>query len=828
MADRIKGITVEIGGDTTGLSKALAGVNKEIRDTQSQLKDVNKLLKLDPTNSTLIEQKFKLLGQSVDDTKKKLNDLKSVQNQMDAGLKNGSVTQQQYDAWQREIVATEQELKNLEKECKTTDSSIAATLKQAGSKMQEVGGKISDAGEGITKGVTVPIVAIGTASLAAFKEVDDGLDTVEEKTGASGEALDGMNQIVKDLATSIPTDFQTAGAAVGEVNTRFKLTGDALSKLSGQFIKFAQLNNTDVSTSIDNVSGVLNAFGQDSSNAGDLLDALNATGQATGIDMGTLASSLQLNAVQLKEMGLNSQQAAGFMGMVEMSGLDTSAAMMGLKTAMKNATKDGQTLDQAIAKFSETMKGNGSETEKLQAAYDLFGSKAGAAIYNAASTGKLNLENLSGSLGNFSGSVENTFNETLDPIDQFQMSMNSLKETGADIGNSLATVLAPVLKDISGALKTFSEIWNSIPEPVQNTIVKIALLAATIGPVLVAGGKVISAVGTITSAIGSLTTFLGIGTAATTAAGTAATATGAAVGAASIPLLPIIGIIAAIIAAVIAIIAIVKNWGAITDWFKGVWSGFCDGIQTAWTAVGDFFTQTLPNFFSDVGQKWSDGWNTMKTNAGTIWDNIKTGVGNSIDNIKTNVGNGLDNVKQSFSDKLSAAHGTAASIMENIRGAFSDKMSAARDGVSNAIDAIKGFFNFDWHLPEIKLPHFSIEGSFSLDPPSIPHIGVSWYKKAMGDGMILSSPTIFGAQSGQLLAGGEAGPEAVVGVGSLSSMIQNAVAAQTGSITAAIASALAGAGSTGDITIPVYIGNEHIDTLVVKASQRVNYRSGGR
>ena len=251
MADRIKGITVEIGGDTTGLSKALAGVNQEIKNTQSQLKDVNKLLKLDPTNSTLIEQKFKLLGQSVDETKKKLNDLKSVQDQMDAGLKNGSVTQQQYDAWQREIVATEQELKNLEKECKTTDSGIAATLKQAGSKMQEVGGKISDAGEGITKGVTVPIVAIGTASLAAFKEVDDGLDTVEQKTGASGAALDEMNQMVKDLATEIPTDFATAGAAVGEVNTRFKLSGDALDQLSGKFIKFSQINNTDVSTSLD-------------------------------------------------------------------------------------------------------------------------------------------------------------------------------------------------------------------------------------------------------------------------------------------------------------------------------------------------------------------------------------------------------------------------------------------------------------------------------------------------------------------------------------------------------------------------------------------------
>lgn len=98
MADRIKGITVEIGGDTTGLSKALSGVNKEIKSTQSQLKDVNKLLKLDPTNSELIAQKQKLLSQAVAETKDKLTQLKSVQDQMDEGLGNGSVTQEQYDA----------------------------------------------------------------------------------------------------------------------------------------------------------------------------------------------------------------------------------------------------------------------------------------------------------------------------------------------------------------------------------------------------------------------------------------------------------------------------------------------------------------------------------------------------------------------------------------------------------------------------------------------------------------------------------------------------------------------------------------------------------
>ena len=909
MADRIKGITVEIGGDTTGLSKALQGVNKEIKNTQSQLKDVNKLLKLDPTNSTLIEQKYKLLGQAVDETKEKLNKLKSVQEQMDAGLKNGTITQEQYDAWQREIIATEQELKNLEQQCRDTDSHISATLKAAGTRMQEVGGKISGVGESLTKGVTAPIMAIGAASLAAFNEVDAGLDIVAKKTGATGEALEGMNKIVKDLATEIPTDFETAGAAVGEVNTRFGLTGQALDDLSAKFIKFASLNDTDVSTSVDNVSAVLNAFGEDAADAGDLLDALNATGQATGIDMDTLAGSLQNNAVQLKEMGLNSKQAAGFMGMVEMSGLDTSSAMMGLKTAMKNATKDGQTLDQVLKQFSETMKGNGTETEKLQAAYDLFGSKAGAAIYNAVQTGKLNLDDLSGALGDFAGSVDATFEETLDPIDQFQMTMNSLKETGAEIGNSLATVLAPVLKDISAALKGFAEMWSKIPEPVQQTIVKIALLAAAIGPVLVVVGKVISAVGTIMTVIPKISSAIGIVKGALTGLHAVMMAN------------PIVLIIAAIAALVAAFIYLWNNcegfrqfwinlwenvkqaaitaWTAIKEFFVTIWEAislvfttvvgaigtFLENawnaikttvetvftaiqmvITTVWTAISSFFETVLTAIQTVVTTVWTaiqtavitvtnaiqtavtTAWNAIKTAVTTVvnaiktavtaaWNGIKTAsetVFNAVKSVLTTIWNGIktsvmtvvNTMKTGITTAFNAVKSTISGILNGIKSTFTNVFNGIWSFVQGVVGKLKNVFNFHWELPKIKLPHFSISGSFSLNPPSIPHFSVEWYKKAMNGGMILNSPTIFGAKGGSLLAGGEAGPEAVVGVSSLQSMIEQAVAAQSGAIAAAFAGALEGAG--GDIMIPVYIGQDRIDEIVVTASQRANYRSGGR
>ena len=658
---------------------------------------------------------------------------------------------------------------------------------------------------------------------------------------------------------------------------------------------------------IDNVSSVMNAFGMDASEADSLLDALNATGQATGIDMDTLAGALSSNAIQLKEMGLTAQQAAGFMGMVEMSGLDTSSAMMGLKTAMKNATKDGKTLDQALAGFSETMKGNGSETEKLQAAYDLFGSKAGAAIYNAVQSGKLSLDDLAGSLGDFEGSVENTFNETLDPIDQFKMTMNSLKETGAEIGNTLATVLAPVLKDISAALKGFAEMWSKIPAPVQQTIVKIALVAAAIGPILVVVGKIISAVGTIMTIIPQVSAAIGVVKGAMAALNATMLAN------------PIVLIIAAITALVAAFIylwntnegfrqfwidlwenikqAVITAWEAIKSFFSTVWetikgifetavNGISTFLTNAWTAITTTvqtvfnaiktFFETIWNAIKTVFETvfnviktivttyfniyktiietvlnviktvvttvWNaiktvittvvtaiqtfitTAWNAIKTAVSTVMNAIKTVVSTVWNGIKTTIMTVVNTVKNGISTAFNAIKSTITNVLNGIKNTVSNVFNGIWSFISGIVNKLKNVFNFHWELPKIKLPHFSISGSFSLNPPSIPHFSVEWYKKAMGNGMILDSPTIFGMSGNTLLGGGEAGAEAIVGVDSLRGMIQDAVAGQT----SAIVTALSGVGGGGDITIPVYLGGTLLDETIVTAQQRMALRSGGR
>jgi len=436
----------------------------------------------------------------------------------------------------------------------------------------------------------------------------------------------------------------------------------------------------------------MNAFGMDASEADNLLDALNATGQATGIDMDTLANALSSNAAQLKEMGLTAQQAAGFMGMVEMSGLDTSAAMMGLKTAMKNATADGKTLDQALAEFSTTMQGSGSDAEKLQAAYDLFGSKAGASIYNAVQTGKLNLSDFSGFLGDFEGSVENTFNETLDPIDQFQMTMNSLKETGAEVGNSLMSVLAPVLKELSDKLKSLAEWWNNLGEPMQQMIVKIALVAAAIGPVLVIVGKVISAVGTIMTIIPTVTTAM---------AGVKTAMAGLnAVMAAN----PIGLIITAIGLLVAAFIYLWNNCEGFREFWINLWEKVKEIAITVWTAIKDFFVsiwEAIKNTFTTVANAISSflttAWNTIKTTVETVMNAIKTVISTIWNGIKSFFETIFNAIKTVVTTYFNIYKTIIETVLNVIKTVVTTVWNAIKTAVETVVNAIKTVITTAWN-----------------------------------------------------------------------------------------------------------------------------------
>ena len=137
---------------------------------------------------------------------------------------------------------------------------------------------------------------------------------------------------------------------------------------------------------------------------------------------------------------------------------------------------------------------------------------------------------------------------------------------------------------------------------------------------------------------------------------------------------------------------------------------------------------------------------------------IKDTMNSLMGTANTLTGGKLDSIKSAFSSKLSGAKSTASSILDGIKSAFSSKMEGAKTTVSNALGRIKSAFNFSWSLPRLKLPHISISGSFSINPPSVPHFGISWYKS----GGIMTNPTVFGINGNNLMAGGEAGDEAIL------------------------------------------------------------------
>lgn len=738
MANRIAGITIEIDGNVTPLQKALQGVDKSLKTTQNNLKDVNRLLKMDPGNTDLLRQKQKLLTDAIKDTKSKLDTEKEALEQLKAADKTPEVTRQM-EALERQIIEDEQKLKSLKQEMSDFGSVSAQKLKAAGDQMKEVGDKIKGVGDkitglgnGITTHVTAPIMAVGGLAVASFNEVDEGLDTIIAKTGASGDALDDMQGILENIATSIPTDFATAGAAIGEVNTRFGVTGQELEDLSGKFIKFAELNGTDVSGSIDAVQAAMASFGVETSSAGDVLDILNKAGQDTGVSVDQLASNLLTNATALQEMGFGLNTSVGLLANLEKNGVDSSAVMTGLKKALSNATKEGKPMSEALSELQTSMENASTDTEAAQLAMELFGNKAGPAIAQAVQDGRLSFDELANTVTGFGDSVDTTFENTLDPIDRFKLTLNEAKLTGAEVGTTLMEILEPALIKVQDVVATLRDKWEALSPEQQDMITKMIMIAAVVGPV-------ISIIGTLIGSIGSIITV----------GGTLVSGIGAVIGVLGGPLTLAIG------GAIAAGIAIYKNW----DKIKAGAAQLKENVNAAWDNIKTNISNAVGAARDAVSQKMED----MRNLAQTKLDAIKNAYSSAGGGIKGVIAATMEGVRQYFTTGYDVINNLTNGKLDAIKNKFSSVFSNVRNTVSGAINFIKGLFNFSWSLPHIKLPHFSISGSFSLVPPSVPHLSIAWYKKAYDDPFLFGAPTVMTTPFGLKGFGDGNGGELVYG-----------------------------------------------------------------
>lgn len=642
----IKGITIKLDGDTGDLTSSLNEADRSLKSVENQLKAVDKALKLDPTNLDLIHQKQDLLNRAIEETKNKLDIEKQAAEQAAQALKDGTITQEQYDALQTEIQNTTTELKKLEDQAKQSSSAMGEAMTAAGDKIQAVGEKVTDVGKSLTTNVTGPIVGVAAASIAAFNEVDGALDQIAARTGATGTALAEMEDIAKSIATTIPTSFGTASQAVAAVNTRFGVTGKTLEDLSTQFVKFAELNGTDVTTAVYSAQSALAAWGMDASEAGAYLDYINTIGQRTGASVDDLNDKIAANAATFQDMGFNIADAAEFLGQVELSGADVSTVMTGLRKALDDASASGMPLSEALAQLQTDLQNAETDADAMQRAIDLFGSRAGPAMANMARQGKVSFSSLNSDLNSYKGNITTTYETTLDGTDKMSVAMNEVKLAGAELGASVADALVPIMEGLADILSDLADWWDGLDESQQKVILTIVGIVAALGPLLVIIGTLITNIGVIAGAIGSLITFITGATVATEGAAVATTAAAVPVTAIAAPILAVVAAIVAVIAVIEAVKSVMENSDAWIGFFTDLWNNLIGTLQNVWDAI----TSTVANIGDCLSDLWDDISGGFLDLLGDAWDWGKDLIQGFIDGIKSMAGDLWDTVSDVAGD----------------------------------------------------------------------------------------------------------------------------------------------------------------------------------
>ena len=817
MAGNIKGIKIEIGGDTQPLQNALKKVNSASVEAAKELKSIDKALKFDTGNVTLLAQKQEVLQKQVSTTKEKLETLRQAQAQVEAQFKSGDIGADQYRAFQREVVQTEnilkgyenklenvnkaldgngnatksnreqlkelqneqqrlasegdkvvssfklqesqmgsnaseadklalaeqkigkqseivaQQVENLEKqlaiakqeygENSTEVNKLETQLNESKAAFNGLANEMENLGESGKKAssgleetnkllkaellnqfseklseISQKLVDFGKSALDAFREIDEGMDTIVTKTGAGGKALEEMQSIATGIYNDMPMDFSKIGSAVGEINTQFKLTGDALKVTSEDLLKFSEINETDVSNATIQSKQAMEAYGLSIDDLTEILDNVTYVSQDTSVSVEQLMQKATDGAPQIKMLGLEFGEAVTLIGQLEKSGVDSSSALSGLTKAAGAYTKKGKTMKEGLKETIEAIKNSKSETEAMGIAMEIFGAKKAPQMVDAIKRGALSFEELGYTSQVSAGLVSQTYENTLDPIDKFTLAQHGLKTVMAEIGGAIAETFAPALDVLVGLFKNVAEWIKQLPGPVKQFIVIM---------------------GTITAVAGVITPLI---------VGFMALAGG--IGATIAAALPIIGVIAAVVAAIVGIGLVIKNLWETNEGFRTavetVWNAIMSVINTVVKAISDFVMQiwgTLTSWWNDnqqlirqtaetvwnaisavvttvmnvLGPFIETAWNNISTVISTVWDTIKTVVETAINVVLGIIKTVMQIINGDWSGAWESIKGIAESIWNGIKSIAESVFNAMAQILSNIWNTISSTASSIWN-----------------------------------------------------------------------------------------------------------------------------------
>ena len=657
MASRIQGITVEIGGDTTKLSTALSKVNKEIRDTQAQLKDVNKLLKLNPGNAELMAQKQRLLSQAVSETKEKLDALKLAGQQANEALAKGEISQSQYDALQREIIETEQALRDLERQAE--QSSVALQkIGAAGEKLQSVGSSIEGVGQKLMP-VTAAVGGLATAAVKVASDFDSAMSQVAAVSGATGKELDALRDKAREMGSKTKFSASEAAEAMNYMAMAGWKTGDMLDGIEG-IMNLAAASGEDLATTSDIVTDALTALGLSASDSGHFADILAAASSNANTNVAMMGETFKYCAPVAGALGFTAEDTAEAIGLMANAGIKSSQAGTAMRTMLTSLTGEVTFVGDAFGELTvQTTNADGSmrslgdiltdcraafaqmsESERAANAEALVGKNAMSGFLAVMNAAPGDIEKLNSAINNCDGTAERMA-ETMQ--DNLAGQLTILKSQLEELAISIGEILMPSIRQIVGWIQGLVDWLNGLDEGTKKVIVTVALVAAALGPVLIVIGKVVGAVGTILTVVpkiaGAVSGVVGF------VSGTVIPALSAVVAA--------IGWVPIAIAAVIGVVVLLYNK---CEWFRdavnAVWAQVRDFFVSAWEVICSFFTETIPaaweslvSFFQRIPAWWSGLWQSV----GDFFNNVWTGM------MENPVLSGIVDMIRSLWENLSAA-----------------------------------------------------------------------------------------------------------------------------------------------------------------------------
>ena len=709
MASRIQGITVEIGGDTTKLSSALSKVNKEIRDTQSQLKDVNKLLKLDPGNADLMAQKQRLLTQAISETKEKLDSLKLASQQANDALARGEISQSQYDALQREIVETENALADLERQA---DQSAVALQKigATGEKLQSVGASIEGVGKKLLP-ITTIVGGLGTAAVKVAADFDTGMSKVAAVSGATGAELDKLREKAREMGAKTKFSASEAADAMNYMAMAGWKTGDMLDGIEG-IMNLAAASGEDLATTSDIVTDALTALGLSASDSGHFADILAAASSNANTNVGMMGETFKYCAPVAGALGFTAEDTAEAIGLMANAGIKSSQAGTAMRTMLTSLTGDVTFAGDAFGELTvQTVNTDGSmrnlgdiltdcraafaqmsESERAANAEALVGKNAMSGFLAVMNAAPADIEKLNSAINNCDGTAEKMA-ETMQ--DNLAGQLTILKSQLEELAISVGEILMPSIRQIVSWIQGLVDWLNGLDEGTKKLIVTIALVAAAVGPVLIIIGKVVGAIGTIMTVVPQIAA--AISGVIAFVSGTVVPALGAVVAA--------IGWIPLAIAAVIAIIVLLWNK---CDWFReaviAVWEAIKSATIIAWNAVKEF----LVNLWNGIVETGKTVWNGLSSFFTSCWEGIQTmftTVLTAISTFFSSVWTGIQNVVitigtaiQTFlSTAWTAIQAVITTILTAIQTVFTMVWNAIKAVITTVVGAIQSFIKTAWN-----------------------------------------------------------------------------------------------------------------------------------